>query len=404
MDEEQEQKMSGSSDMDSFLTRIGDVTIERVNPGRSSKDSAEQAVAAGSNSSANVTANDDDSSDESVAESSDGESHEKRLFPEDDVEVHSEGSGDDMDLDETIDSQIGVRLDPEKQMLHHDHDDDDDDDLEPVNILDSLPLEGAPIEGQEVSEADLLGKPVDEAEIDEDDVEKMEENRDEDEEGEGSKRLCDSDNADSTKKKQKKGEQSESSDTECESKVEKKLSNMRRNIREVMDENQLDEATLAAQRQEMERLRRVQEQQRIIREVQRQIAINRQNHKTQTRVISLLQGNQSGTTISPSSSQVRLPNTVLMKVNNTGPGSGGSGTQTSSSQQQQYAQQQQQQRKAIEAACWQKGRTTLPGVQTSISRVPNRSSSSNLLQQKIRMMTPSVSISPVVPKREPTDR
>lgn len=59
--------------------------------------------------------------------------------------------------------------------------------------------------------------------------------------------------------------------------------NMRRNIREVMDETKLDESTLAAQRQEMERLRRVQEQQRIIREVQRQMA--------QDRVISLLQGN-----------------------------------------------------------------------------------------------------------------
>jgi RAD54-like protein 2 len=34
-----------------------------------------------------------------------------------------------------------------------------------------------------------------------------------------------------------------------------------------MSESQLDEETLAAQRQEMERLRRVQEQQRIIREV-----------------------------------------------------------------------------------------------------------------------------------------
>lgn len=42
---------------------------------------------------------------------------------------------------------------------------------------------------------------------------------------------------------------------------------MRRNIREVMDETKLDESTLAAQRQEMERLRRVQEQQRLIREV-----------------------------------------------------------------------------------------------------------------------------------------
>jgi len=42
---------------------------------------------------------------------------------------------------------------------------------------------------------------------------------------------------------------------------------LRRNIREVMDETKLDESTLAAQRQEMERLRRVQEQQRIIRDV-----------------------------------------------------------------------------------------------------------------------------------------
>jgi len=50
-------------------------------------------------------------------------------------------------------------------------------------------------------------------------------------------------------------------------KSDKKTSNMRRNIRDVMDETQLDEATLAAQRQEMERLRRVQEQQRLIREV-----------------------------------------------------------------------------------------------------------------------------------------
>lgn len=53
--------------------------------------------------------------------------------------------------------------------------------------------------------------------------------------------------------------------------MERKLVNMRRNIREVMSENQLDEETLAAQRQEMERLRRVQEQQRIIREVSLQL-------------------------------------------------------------------------------------------------------------------------------------
>nr|XP_022902490.1 uncharacterized protein LOC111415174 isoform X2 [Onthophagus taurus] len=80
--------------------------------------------------------------------------------------------------------------------------------------------------------------------------------------------------------------------------------NLRRNIREVMDETKLDESTLAAQRQEMERLRRVQEQQRILRDYQRQIQ--------QERVISLLQGNvpKAGT------SGARIGSTVLVKLPN----------------------------------------------------------------------------------------
>ncbi|XP_018335887.1 uncharacterized protein LOC108744551 isoform X2 [Agrilus planipennis] len=82
--------------------------------------------------------------------------------------------------------------------------------------------------------------------------------------------------------------------------------NMRRNIREVMDEAKLDESTLAAQRQEMERLRRVQEQQRIIREVQRQVAQERMQNK----VLSLLQGNKPGT------SGAKIGNTVLVKLPN----------------------------------------------------------------------------------------
>lgn len=73
----------------------------------------------------------------------------------------------------------------------------------------------------------------------------------------------------------------------------RKISNLRKNIREVMDDNQLDASTLAAQREELERLARVQEQQRIIREVQRQIVQERQNSKTQNRVLSLLQGRSS---------------------------------------------------------------------------------------------------------------
>lgn len=70
---------------------------------------------------------------------------------------------------------------------------------------------------------------------------------------------------------------------------ERKGGMLRRNIREVMDETKLDESTLAAQRQEMERLKRVSEQHRFLREVQRQIAQERMQNK----VISLLQGNSA---------------------------------------------------------------------------------------------------------------
>ncbi|XP_076266100.1 uncharacterized protein LOC143199867 isoform X2 [Rhynchophorus ferrugineus] len=86
--------------------------------------------------------------------------------------------------------------------------------------------------------------------------------------------------------------------------------NLRRNIREVMDETKLDESTLAAQRQEAERLRRVQEQQRILREYQRQA----QQDRMQQRVMSLLQGNNFS---KPGpSTQTRIGNTVLVKLPN----------------------------------------------------------------------------------------
>lgn len=236
------------------------------------------------------------------------------------------------------------------------------------------------------------------------------------EEGSDSKRQADSEHSESAKKKMKMEDGTDGSTSECETmKAEKKLTNMRRNIREVMDETQLDEATLSAQRQEMERLRRVHEQQRLLREVQRQIVINRQNNKTQTRVISLLQGkqNQVGTTTisqssslssSPSSStsstQVRLPNTVLLKVNS------GSGTGVSQTVQTGGMQAGQMQRRSVDGVRWQKGRGGYQATQTSISRVQSRSGAPNtaMLQNRIRMMTPSVSISPVVPKKEPMDR
>lgn len=254
-----------------------------------------------------------------------------------------------------------------------------------------------------MSEADLLGKPISKDTDDEGSIghenDKHEGHAMEEEGTESNKRHADSEHSDTAKKKQKKDDGTEGSASECETKAEKKLANMRRNIREVMDETQLDEATLSAQRQEMERLRRVQEQQRLIREVQRHMAITRQNMKAKTRVISLLQGkqNQAGTTISQSSPSgpVRLPNTVLLKVNS----GSGTGSQTTSG-----IQTNQMQRRSVEGSRWQKGRGIYQGAQTSISRIANRPSGPNMLQQRIRMMTPSVSISPVVPKKEPMDR
>ncbi|XP_045511992.1 helicase ARIP4 [Pieris brassicae] len=100
-------------------------------------------------------------------------------------------------------------------------------------------------------------------------------------------------------------------DEEDEKKLNSSALNVRRNIREVMDEKNLDASTLTAQRQESERLARVQEQQRIIREVQRQIAINRQN-KIHQKTISLLQG--SSLLKKGAAQKLNLPNTVLVKL------------------------------------------------------------------------------------------
>ena len=58
-------------------------------------------------------------------------------------------------------------------------------------------------------------------------------------------------------------------------------------------------------------------------------------------------------------------------------------------------------RPMAEGSRWQRGGRA--GAQTSISRVPARTATPNVLQQRIRMMTPSVSISPVVPKKEPIE-
>lgn len=92
---------------------------------------------------------------------------------------------------------------------------------------------------------------------------------------------------------------------------ERKVQNLRKNIKDVIDDSQLDATTLAAQRQELERLTRVQEQQRIIRETQRQMAAEKHANKTQQKVLSLLQGESSEQS---SSSAIDLDDPLLEKL------------------------------------------------------------------------------------------
>lgn len=96
-------------------------------------------------------------------------------------------------------------------------------------------------------------------------------------------------------------------------KGDRKGINFRKNIKDVLDETQLDASTLAAQRLESERLARVQEQQRLIRDVQRQLAAEKQANKAEARVMSILQGhttikNLASTTISKSNDSLLLKN------------------------------------------------------------------------------------------------
>lgn len=90
---------------------------------------------------------------------------------------------------------------------------------------------------------------------------------------------------------------------------DRKVQNLRKNIKDVIDETQLDETTLLAQRQESERLARLQEQQRLIRENQRQMAADKQANKTQQKVLSLLQGE------SPADSSIDFNDPIFEKLN-----------------------------------------------------------------------------------------
>lgn len=84
------------------------------------------------------------------------------------------------------------------------------------------------------------------------------------------------------------GSSKDKKDKEKKEHHERKVQNLRKNIKDVLDDSQLDATTLAAQRLESERLARLQEAQRLMRETQRQMAAEKYVNKTQQKVLSLL--------------------------------------------------------------------------------------------------------------------
>ncbi|XP_014250667.1 uncharacterized protein LOC106667310 isoform X2 [Cimex lectularius] len=254
--------------MDRYVTRIGDVTIQRVVP---KDDMAPESH----------TGLEDEEEEEDDVEEEDEEEDGEAYKADDPVQDGANPSDQVENMDESIPCHESADIDGVPVEEHEVLESLENASGEVASVMDSSELlrniKEEPMEQDmaqdPTSEEDSTAKDHDEKEVPEHD-------------DESTKRKQDSDLESEVGLKKKK--QDEDNETD-----KKKALNMRRNIREVMDENQLDEATLAAQRQEMERLRRVQDQQKYLRDVQRQMQINRQNHKTQSRVISLLQGNTS---------------------------------------------------------------------------------------------------------------
>ncbi|KAH8355189.1 hypothetical protein KR093_007871, partial [Drosophila rubida] len=87
---------------------------------------------------------------------------------------------------------------------------------------------------------------------------------------------------------------------------EKKNSHLRKNIRDVMNENNLDTTTLAAQREESERLARVADQQKSMREIRKQVV--------QQNFFRILNFEDSDEVKSPIDNPITLPDDELASV------------------------------------------------------------------------------------------
>nr|CAD7194265.1 unnamed protein product [Timema douglasi] len=407
--------------MEPFVTRIGDVTIERVMPrGGPTKELKKDVTLTPCKSSPSegegIPLNDDlqifikpPLEHESGKSPKDGRDKKEPEASNSDIKKDSSktaGSSDKMSTDgeesdnedsemedESVDKNDKTKSDSESEVKDNPQDSKCESTIDRTEDSEKKNDDGSPAQSGEAEPAPNSDSKSGSQDKDRGDTSKRKASGD----GSGSSGS----NVGAVKKKKKSGQDgskdskssSSSSDSgddgDGKSTMERKLSNMRRNIREVMSENQLDEETLAAQRQEMERLRRVQEQQRIIREVQRQIALNRQNNKTQNRVISILQGNSSilkqipGTSGS-SGTQVKLPNTVLVKL-----ASGASNTTSNA------ANTQGNKKQLIEFLRVQKNVSAGRGsVQPSVTRtiLGNKPRAG---PGQVHMMTPSVSIAPV---------
>lgn len=116
-----------SDSLQSFLSQIGDVTLEKFTD---NKDTDDGDPLEGTNQTAQEVAQ----VDQEITEKPVGNEAEK---------IETMDSADDMDLEETIDTQIGVRvIDQHKEPENQNEEEKKVEEMDAVNILESLPLAG----------------------------------------------------------------------------------------------------------------------------------------------------------------------------------------------------------------------------------------------------------------------
>lgn len=133
-----------SDSFNSYLANLGDVTVEQVPQGDHPPDVVLDGQQTELQTMMDGRETINNQQEENIIQADHDRRKEISLDRNNDMEeIRAEGSADDMELDDTIDSRIGMRMENEGQHISLDGvEAEDDDSIDAANLLDSLPLEG----------------------------------------------------------------------------------------------------------------------------------------------------------------------------------------------------------------------------------------------------------------------